>query len=77
MLICVLVPLGLSLVYHDARAGAPPGDDDTRRVVILNATDPYPPAFLALDSVRNTHAPTSVDPCWVRRLQSAPFQRVH
>ncbi len=50
MLICVLVPLGLALAYHDACAEAAPRDADTRRVVILNATDPYLPAFLALDS---------------------------
>jgi signal transduction histidine kinase len=50
MLIGVLLPLGLLLGPSGTCAESAQGDDDTRRVVILNATDPYLPAFLALDS---------------------------
>jgi len=50
MFIGVLLPLGLLIGPSGTCAEPAQGDDDTRRVVILNATDPYLPAFLALDS---------------------------
>jgi hypothetical protein len=49
----IVVRLVLALILCFAWADAVPAGDpegETRRVVILNATDPYLPAFLALDS---------------------------
>jgi len=44
----MLAALAVAPMIATATAGDPEGE--TRRVVILNATDPYLPAFLALDS---------------------------
>ena len=47
VLIALLIALSVALVVVPARDAA--ADGSTRRIVILNATDPYLPAFLALD----------------------------
>ena len=41
--------VALSLVPYRVPARVSEGDEPVRRVVVLNATDPYLPAFLALD----------------------------
>ncbi len=46
----LMVMVALSLASKESSAQAPDSEGDVRRVVILNATDPYLPAFLALDS---------------------------
>lgn len=46
----VLLALSLGPIGASARSGD--SDADVRRVVILNATDPYLPAFLALDGAQ-------------------------